>query len=230
MCGRFTQERPNAELAALFAAQLRADAGEGGRFNVAPTQRASVVLVDSDEGRRVLTGFRWGLIPGWAKDTRIGSRLINARAETVASTPAFRASFRRRRCLVPADGFYEWQRGPGGRRPFAIRPADAAPLAFAGLWSAWRDPAFPDAPDPLGTFAIVTTTPNELMAELHNRMPVVLPAEAWERWLDPGVKDPSELRGLLVPCSSERLVAYPVSTLVNSVRNQGPALIVRAEG
>lgn len=229
MCGRFTQERPNAELAALFAAELRVDDADG-RFNIAPTQQASVVLIDPDEGGRVLTALRWGLVPSWAKDARIGSRLINARAETVAATPAFRASFRRRRCLVPADGFYEWQRLPGSRQPYAIRPADGTPLAFAGLWSPWRDPALPDRPEPLRTFTIVTTTPNDLMAALHNRMPVVLPPAAWDRWLDPTLEDPAELQGLLVPCPSERLLAYPIAPLVNSVRNQGPALIVPLEG
>lgn len=250
MCGRFTQQRPTAEIAAIFAATPLAEDG-GERFNVAPTQRVSVV-VERDDGRAVDL-FRWGLVPAWAKDPRVGSRMINARAETVASSPAFRGALRRHRCIVPADAFYEWRRGPSGagqvaagqaasghvgaghaasgpvragsatrRQPFAIHRRDGAPLAFAGLWSAWRDPR---VPEPLLTCTIVTTTPNELMASIHDRMPVILPPDAWDRWLDPAPADPAEFQRLLVPCPAEWLEAIPVGSLVNSVRNQGPALV-----
>jgi putative SOS response-associated peptidase YedK len=218
MCGRFTQERPTAELAAMFEAEALVDE-PGARFNVAPMQRASVVVQHDD--RRAITAYRWGLVPSWAKDERIGSRLINARAETVATTPAFRDSFRHRRCLVPADGFYEWRRIGGGRQPYAIRRADGSPLVFAGLWSSWRHP---DVPDPLRTFAIVTTVANDVVAELHDRMPVVLPAESWRTWLDSST-DPAEIGGLLAPCAPGELITYPVATLVNNVRNEGRRLI-----
>jgi putative SOS response-associated peptidase YedK len=172
VCGRFTQRLSSSEFASIFSARDLVDAA-GERFNVAPTQ--SVVAVVRRDEERVLERFRWGLVPHWAKNPASGGRMINARAETVASTPAFRHSFRAKRCLVPADGFYEWQRSPDGRRPFYITREDGQPLAFAGLWSTWHDPATDLA---LLTCSIVTTTPSELMAPLHNRMPVILPDDA----------------------------------------------------
>jgi putative SOS response-associated peptidase YedK len=219
MCGRFTQQRPTAELARLFDAELLVDE-PGGRYNVAPMQKVAVVV--QKEEHRALTAYRWGLVPSWAKDPKIGSRMINARAETVATSPAFRDSFRRRRCIVPADAFYEWQRLAGRRQPYAIRRRDGQPLAFAGLWSSWR---VPELPEPLRTFTIITTTPNELMAELHDRMPVILPRDAWSLWLDPQPGDVGELHGLLVPSPAGELEAFAVAPLVNSTRNQGPELI-----
>jgi putative SOS response-associated peptidase YedK len=219
MCGRFTQERSDRELAEWFEAEPLVD-GPGGRFNVAPTDPVSIVVEKDD--RRGLASYRWGLVPFWAKDRSIGSRLINARAETLASSNAFRESFAQRRCLVPADGFYEWRRDPGRRQPFAIRRTDGTPLAFAGLWSGWRDR---ETGEVLRTFTIVTTGPNGLMTPIHDRMPVVLSPETWALWLDPSLQDIGELQGLLVPAPDEGLVAYPVETLVNNVRNNGPALI-----
>ena len=220
MCGRFTQQRSDHELAEWFEAEALAD-DPGGRFNVAPTDPVSIVVEKDD--RRAITAYRWGLVPFWAKDPSIGSRLINARAETLASSNAFRESFERRRCLVPADGFYEWRRDPGRRQPFLFRRVDGAPLAFAGLWSGWRDRATGEV---LRTMTIVTTRANELMAPIHDRMPVALPAEAWSMWLDPELEDIAELQGLLVPAPEEDLEAYAVETLVNNVRNNGPELIV----
>ena len=240
VCGRFTQRLSSGEFARIFGGEdLAATTGEA--YNVAPTQRVAAVVVRDD--RRVLDRFRWGLVPGWADRVTIGSRLINARAETVASTPAFRHSFRARRCLIPADGFYEWRRAPDGtRQPFYITVAGGAPLVFAGLWSAWRHPSArgdrsgaadgaaggdrsgaAGAPSLL-TCSIVTTTPNALMATLHNRMPVILGPGAWGLWIDPAVADPGELQALLCPSDAD-LVAWPVSDLVNSTRNQGPGLI-----
>jgi len=219
MCGRFTQQRPTAELARLFDAELLVDE-PGGRYNVAPMQKVAVVVQKQEH--RALTAYRWGLVPSWAKDPKIGSRMINARAETVATSPAFRDSFRRRRCIVPADAFYEWQRMAGTRQPYAIRRRDGQPLAFAGLWSSWR---VAELPEPLRTFTIITTTPNELMAELHDRMPVILPRDAWSLWLDPQPGDVGELHGLLVPSPAGELEAFAVASLVNSIRNQGPELI-----
>ena len=242
MCGRFTQRLSSGEFARIFGAEDLAET-PGEAYNVAPTQRVAAVAVRDEQ--RVLDRFRWGLVPGWAERVTIGNRLINARAETVASTPAFRHSFRAKRCLIPADGFYEWRRTPeGARQPFYITAADGAPLAFAGLWSAWRDrsgghdrPASADgAPGDdrsgsagapaLLTCSIVTTTPNALMATLHDRMPVILRPDAWDLWLDPSIADPGELQALLRPSEAE-LVAWPVSDRVNSPRNQGSGLVER---
>jgi putative SOS response-associated peptidase YedK len=224
MCGRFTQQRPSAELAALFAAEDLA-ASPGGRFNLAPRQ-SGLVVVERDDQRRAIVPYRWGLIPTWAKDARIGSRLINARAETVATTPAFRASFARRRCIVPADGFYEWERlTPQVRQPNLVRRADGEPMAFAGLWSTWRDPAEPDA-EPVRTFTIITTGANATLAPIHDRMPAILPASAWDAWLDPAPAEPGELLALLAPAPDDLLERFPVSRRVNDVRNEGPDLVV----
>ncbi len=224
MCGRFTQQRPSAELAELFGAEDRAGEVEP-RFNLAPRQDG-LVVVQRDDLRRGLVAYRWGLIPTWAKDEKIGNRLFNARAETVASTPAFRASFARRRCLVPADAFYEWEKVTDKiRQPNLVRREDGAPMAFAGLWSLWRDPADPDA-EFIRTFTILTTAANATLAPIHDRMPVILPQEAWDRWLDPRPADPAELLGLLVPAPDDLLLRYPVSRRVGDVRSEGPDLIV----
>jgi putative SOS response-associated peptidase YedK len=223
MCGRFTQQRPSAELAALFAADDAADT-PGGRYNLAPQQSGLVVVERPDEPRAVVA-YRWGLVPSWAKDPRIGNRLINARAETVATTPAFRSSFQKRRCLVPADGFYEWERVTTSiRQPNLIRRADGSPMAFAGLWSPWRDPADPAA-EWVRTFTIVTTTANATLAPIHDRMPVILPASEWDAWLDPEAQDPGALLGLLRPAPDDLLIRYPVTRRVNSARNEGPDLV-----
>jgi putative SOS response-associated peptidase YedK len=219
MCGRFTQRLSSAEFARLFGARdLLESTGE--RYNVAPTQRVSVVLEREEE--RVLDAMHWGLVPGWAKSLLAGRHPINARAESVAASPLFRHAFRVTRCLVPADGFYEWQRLPDGKRqPHYISAPNDQPLALAGLWSAWSERTS-EAPALL-TCAILTTTPNATMATIHDRMPVILTPEAWGLWLDPQ-SDPSELQGLLRPYSGD-LLLYPVASLVNSVRQQGPALI-----
>jgi putative SOS response-associated peptidase YedK len=221
MCGRFTQQRPTAELAELFAAEPLVEE-PGARFNVAPSQGV-IAVVRPPEDRRLLTTFRWGLVPAWAKDPKIGYRTINARAETVFSSPVFRTSIRKKRCLIPVDAFYEWRRLEGHpKQPYAIVRRDGAPLALAGLWSSWKDPL---SGEWLRSCSIVTTTPNALMARIHDRMPLILPAAAWERWLDPTLDDVGELRGLLVPSPAAELEAYPVSSLVNSTRNEGAALI-----
>ena len=221
MCGRFTQERPTSDLAEIFAAEDLAD-DPGSRFNVAPTDEA-VVVVQRDE-HRAIKAYRWGLIPHWADGPKIGNRMFNARAETLASSPVFRDAFRRRRCLVPVDSFFEWRHEGTVRQPFRIVRADGRPLALAGLWSGWRDP---ETEEVRRTFTIVTTTPNDLMRPIHNRMPVVVPFDAWDRWLDPALPDLGELQGLLVPAPDEDLEAYPVSRAVNNVRNDGPELIER---
>jgi putative SOS response-associated peptidase YedK len=219
MCGRFSQERPASELAEIFAAEPLADE-LGPRWNVAPTDEAFVVVQRDD--RRAITAYRWGLIPHWAESPRIASRTFNARAETIAVNASFRDAFRRKRCLVPVDGFYEWHRVDGRRQPYAIARRDRRPLALAGLWAGWRDPA---ADRVVRTFTIVTTAPNAQLGWLHDRMPVVVPEEAWDRWLDPALADPGELHGLLEPSDEIELATWPVSDLVNNVRNDGPELV-----
>ena len=218
MCGRFTQQRPTSELAEIFDADNLA-ADEGGHFNVAPTDDAAVVVQRDD--RRAVVRFRWGLVPHWAAEARIAGRTFNARAETIAVTPAFRDAFRRRRCLVPVDSFYEWRREDGIRQPYRIVAADGNPHVLAGLWAGWRDPADGSI---RRTFTIVTTAANDALRDLHDRMPVILPSDAWDRWLDPRHPDVAELHGLLVP-AVEPLDIYPVVRLVNNVRNDGPELV-----
>ena len=165
--------------------------------------------------------MRWGLIPFWAKDRSIGSRMINARAETVVDKPSFRDAFRRRRCLVLADGFYEWRRTGSGKRPMRVALRSREPFAFAGIWSMWKD----TEGNPIPTCAIITTSANELLSPIHHRMPVILPREMEGLWLDRSIQDPGALRGVLTPYPDDAMEAYEVSTLVNSVANDGPELI-----
>lgn len=228
MCGRFAQPRSSDELARIFRAR-RVTELDGDQFNVAPTDEVAAVV--EHQGERQLDTFRWGLVPYYAESSREAARLINARAETVESSGAFRTAFRRRRCMIPADAFYEWRRaapvGPtdGGRsprpQPFAIRRVDGQPMAFAGLWGVWRDPTTAAR---LFTCSIVTTTANELVAQLHSRMPVVLDESDWDGWLDEGAQ-PARLRGMLHPTPESVLEIYPVGLAVNNVRNNGPDLL-----
>jgi putative SOS response-associated peptidase YedK len=219
MCGRFAQQRPASELAERFAAEPLVDE-QGERFNVAPTDDALVVVQRED--RRGLVAYRWGLIPHWAEKAGVGSRAFNARAETVATSPMFRDSFKRKRCLVPVDAFYEWRREGTSRQPFAIRRGDGDVLALAGLWSGWRDP---DSGELRRTFTIVTTQANQAIAPLHDRMPVILEADRWADWLDPAAADLGELQAMLQPNERVELELYPVSRLVNDVRNDGRDLL-----
>jgi putative SOS response-associated peptidase YedK len=219
MCGRFTQERPASELAEIFGAEPLVD-DPGGRYNVAPTDEASVVVQRDD--RRAITAYRWGLIPHWATEAKVASKMFNARAETLTTSPAFRAAFQRRRCLVPVDSFYEWKREGTVRQPYRVIRDDGRPLALAGLWAGWRDPATETV---RRTFTIVTTTPNDALRDLHDRMPVVLPDDAWDLWLGPTPADPGELLALLVPNDQLELTIYPVVRDVNDVRRDGPGLI-----
>jgi putative SOS response-associated peptidase YedK len=214
------------DLADIFDAEVRDPAAFddlGPRYNVAPTQPVTVV-VQRGEGRFIEL-HRWGLVPAWATSVAVGARMINARAETVATSSAFRASLLRRRCLIPADGFYEWRHEQGSkkRRPFLIHAADDRPLGFAGLWAPWRDPATGDW---LLSASVVTTRANETVATLHDRMPVILPPDAWSLWLDPQVSDPDLLRDLLEPAPESLLRIDPASTLVNNANNEGPELLV----
>ena len=223
MCGRFTQERPASELADIFAAEPLAEE-LGARFNVAPTDEAFVVVQRED--RRAITAYRWGLVPHWSTDAKTASRMFNARAETITASPAFREAFRRRRCIVPVDSFYEWKREGSVRQPYRVTRGDGLPLALAGLWAGWRDP---ETEEVRRTFTIVTTTPNEAMAGLHDRMPVVLEESSWDRWLVDGragpAADEGELLAMLQPTDAVELRIYPVNRYVNDVRRDGPELI-----
>ncbi|HEX5365541.1 MAG TPA: SOS response-associated peptidase [Acidimicrobiales bacterium] len=223
MCGRFVSVSPPDEIARYFDAAAPEAVLEPS-YNVAPTEDAYVVLSDG-AGRRV-EALHWGLVPSWARDPRIGSRMINARAEALASSNAFKAALRRRRCLVPADGFYEWRPVAGTRRkqPCFVHHPGGEPLALAGLWEEWRRPGGPGN-DRLRSFTIVTTPPNDVLAPIHDRMPAILPPEVWGAWLDPGRADPEVLSRLLVPAPASLTVAHPVSTEVNDARHQGRHLV-----
>lgn len=226
MCGRFASTTPPDKLAAYFGAEAPMDADDeehGPDFNVAPTRDVPVVRIREDE--RHLDFLRWGLVPRWAKDLRIGSKMINARAETVATKNAYRSAFKRRRCIVSADGFYEWKRlDPKTKQPMYIHRSDGDPLAFAGLFERWTDA---ENLREIHTCTIITTTPNATMEPIHNRMPVLLPPNAWDAWLDPANDDVDGLQELLVPAPDSLLTAYAVSTEVNNVRNNNPSLLER---
>lgn len=223
MCGRFVAGSPPVLLAEHFDVdEVRVD-DVPPSWNVAPTER--VLAVAEHGGRRLLGSFRWGLVPSWAKDDTGGARLINARAETLAAKPAFREAFARRRCIVPADGFYEWRRTAGARKqPVLVARPDGTPLALAGLWEVWRDRAEPARV--VKTCTIVTTAANGRLAPLHDRMPVVLPREAWGRWLDPAERDLGGLQRLLVPAPDDELELRDVSLRVNDVRNKDQSVLV----
>jgi len=225
MCGRFAQ-RPTTEIAAIFAAEDRLN-DLGTHFNVAPTQRIAVV-VERPDNERAVVGYRWGFVPSWTdRSARAPERMFNARSETVALRPAFRGLLAKHRLIVPADGFYEWRRGPQlARQPYYIRRADGRPLALAGLWASWHDPDAPTgAVDPLRSATILTTGPNALLGQIHNRMPVILPEFDWDRWLDPTITDPTSFLPLLGPAPDDLLEAIPVGPRVNSARNQGRELV-----
>jgi putative SOS response-associated peptidase YedK len=246
MCGRYVSVSSPSLLAAHFGAEEVRTTDVEANYNVAPRAEVPIVAVSRDV--RVLDRVRWGLVPFWAKDVSIGDKLINARAETVAEKPAYRRAFERKRCIIPADGFYEWRaigqerseaapaEGLSGgsesdpkkrakkKQPYFIRRGDGEPLAFAGLWDAWYDPAV-EEPERLRSCAIVTTVANDELTPLHHRMPVVLPEDAWAEWLDPSQRDVARLQQLCVPLPDGELRFHPVSTLVNKADNNGPELL-----
>ena len=221
MCGRFVSASPASDVAAYFGAELDAGTGLEPSYNVAPTNDVYAVLVA--EGLRQLAALRWGLIPPWAADVKIGNRMINARSETVADSKAYGRAFRARRCIVAADGFYEWVPVPGERhkQPVYIHRSDGEPLAFAGLWERWKPPEG----DLVRSTTIITGPANDRIAEVHDRMPIVLPPSAWEQWLDPDFGDTAALRGLLVPVPSQLFTLHPVSREVNNPRRKSAHLI-----
>ena len=223
MCGRYLNKLPPAEIARLFGTTNMLP-NYPAAYNIAPTQPVLVVRYNPKTRERSLDALRWGLVPHWADDLAFGARCINARAETIATTPAFRDAFESRRCLVPASGFYEWKKTEGAKQPYAVVPVDAPLFAFAGLWENWRDRKGGDAAPWVRTCAIITGKPNELVAPIHNRMPVILPAESWARWLGEAPAEPQELLALLQPYPAARVRVFPVSTRVNSVKNDDASL------
>jgi len=221
MCGRFTLTVDPDELREALPGFI-IPSGMTPRYNIAPSQPVAVI---ANDGKNQLDFFIWGLIPSWAKDPQIGSRMINARAETLTEKPSFRSAFKYRRCLILADGFYEWQahedRGKVYKTPMYIRLKTGVPFAFAGLWEEWHAP---DGSEVLSC-AIITTEPNDFMKTIHNRMPVILPKESYTQWLDSGIQDPISLQGLLTAYPPENMIAFPVSRKVNDPASDTPECI-----
>ena len=233
MCGRFVSSHSADKISEFFGASFEGVATLPANYNVAPTQDVYAVVADATGAREVLP-FHWGLVPSWAKDVKVGSKMINARSETIGEKPAFKGLFKKHRLIIPMDGFYEWQQaGPDApltkagkpmKTPMFIHRVDGQMLAVAGLWATWRDKAAgPDA-EWLHSCTVITTAANETMAPVHDRMPVLLSPEDWEEWLDPTNNDLDALQQLLVPAPNDVLVMHAVSTAVNNVRNTGPQL------
>jgi len=219
MCGRYEVHTPVEEIARIFEAQPDDEVNTfGPRYNVAPSLRIPVVR--QGKSGRALEAMTWGLIPSWSRDLA-GPKPVNARAETVFDIPMFRSAIRRRRCLVPADGFYEWQQRDGRKQPYHVGMADGAPFAMAGIWEYWARPERPA----VVSCALVVTQPNELMASIHDRMPVIVAPEDYAAWLDPSIDDAVAIAAMLSPFPAELMRAYPVSARVNNVKNDGPDLI-----
>ena len=226
MCGRYTLTSKGDEVALLF--DLSDIPSVPPRYNIAPTQEAAVVLVPAAGAPRHLDFLRWGLVPYWADDPKIGNRMINARSEGVADKPSYRSSFRKQRCLIPTDGFYEWKKEGKLKQPYHIRRKDRHPFAFAGLWSRWRPKE--EGSQPLDTFTILTTDANDLIRPLHDRMPVILDPAHFDLWLDPAVDDRERLLQLLVPYDGSHMETVPVSRAVNSPAVDGPELLASLTG
>ena len=219
MCGRFTLTADAKKLAESFV-DFTPPPENTPRYNIAPSQPVAVV---ANTGENKIDFFTWGLIPSWAKDPKIGNKLINARSETLAEKPSFRTAYRRRRCLILTDGFYEWRKNADKTKtPMYIQLESQEPFAFAGLWEQWFSPHG----DQVLTCTIITTQPNDFMAQIHNRMPVILPPEAYTQWLDPAEQKPDTLQPLLKPYPAEEMTAYPVSRQVNNPRNDVPDCIL----
>src|SRR4051812_2591780 len=226
MCGRFVSSSPPDELAKYFDAEAVTESVIEPNYNVAPSNDVYVVVETG--GVRRLEAFHWGLVPFWAKDPSTGNKMINARAESVAEKNAYKHAFKKRRCIIPVDGFYEWRKvaGQKAKQPYFITRADGEPLAFAGLWEVWRPKDDVDrTTDPLRSCTIITGEPNEKIAEIHDRMPVILPPSAWAAWLDPDNDDVETLGQLLVPAPAALIELHPVRRAVHNVREKGPELI-----
>jgi putative SOS response-associated peptidase YedK len=219
MCGRYTRTASTKALKDWFPL-LEITIDLPPRYNIAPTQTVPVVRRDIDSARPELALMRWGLIPSWAQEPSIGNRLINARCESAADKPFFSAAFRKRRCLVPADGFYEWQKQGKRKQPYCIRLKDGSPFAFAGLWEYWNK-----GDVPLETFTILTTDANDLVRPLHDRMPCILDPRDYEQWIDPNLQKPEQVLGMLRPLDGSAMTMCPVSDEVNSPKNDGPGCL-----
>lgn len=217
MCGRYAQNTDPKKLAKEF--KVADVPAVEPRYNIAPTQEVLGVS-ESPDGRE-MTFYKWGLVPSWAKDASMGARLINARSETVQEKPAFRAAFKQRRCIIPADGFYEWQRTEGRKQPFFFRMRDERPFGFAGLWEGWEG----EGGQVINSCTILTTEANEVLRPVHDRMPVILHPDEYEVWLDTDVRKLDLIKEMLRPYPAEEMMSYPVSTAINSPRNQGAELI-----
>jgi putative SOS response-associated peptidase YedK len=223
MCGRARLSSDVSEIKIAFGIPPERPAPNfAASWNVAPTDPLPVVRFDPKDHQHSLDVMRWGLIPYWAKDIKIGFSTINARAEEIDTKPAFREAFRQRRCLVPLDNFFEWKKTAAGKQPYAIGLAGGGLMAMAGLWETWRAPS---SGERVRSFAIVTTEPNELCAALHNRMPVVLAPEAWPAWLGEEPADEAQLKALLAPYPADGMVSWPVSPRVGNVKNNDPGLV-----
>ncbi|MRG28751.1 SOS response-associated peptidase [Laceyella tengchongensis] len=217
MCGRFSLSAELDQLERQFEMMLIDEVSP--RYNIAPTQPIlSVVL---EEGARVGRHMRWGLVPGWAKDVKIGYKMINARAETLDEKPTFKGLLKRRRCLILADGFYEWKKTGNEKQPYRFQMADGKPFAFAGLWNHWNH-----EDKTLVSCTIITTAPNAIAKEVHDRMPAILRSEDYETWLHPDMEDLALLKSLLQPYPADEMEAYPVSTRVNSPKNDDPSILL----
>ena len=222
MCGRVRLSSDVSEIKLVFSIPPhRPTPNFAASWNAAPTDQLPVIRFDAKAGERSLDVLRWGLVPYWAKDLKVGFANINAKAEGIENRPAFREALQRRRCLVPVDNFYEWKKIGAGKQPYAVALADRGLMALAGLWENWRSPAG----EWVRSFAIVTTTPNELCAELHNRMPVVLGPDTWPAWLGEEPADARQLRAMLAPYPSAGMTCWPVSARVGNVKNNDPSLI-----
>jgi putative SOS response-associated peptidase YedK len=224
MCGRYRLSRRQQLLEEHFATDPWEDDWEP-RYNIAPTQPVPVIRQDPKEPVRRLSLVRWGLVPSWSKDTSGAARMINARSETAATLPAFREALRLRRCLVPADGFYEWQRTGKAKQPFCFEVNDGELFAFAGIWDRWRHASG----NMLETCSILTTTPNDVTAPIHDRMPVILDPDAYDLWLDPGLSDTRVVSDMLRPYDARQMRCYPVSTRINHVVNDDEGCSARVE-
>ncbi len=217
MCGRYTLRTPIDVLAEGFEIQ-EYPSSITPNYNVAPTQEVAGLVEEEEKRKQEM--FHWGLIPSWAKDPAIGNKMINARAETVSEKPSFRSAFKRRRCLILADGFYEWQKTDDGKQPYHIKMEDDSPFAFAGLWEVWDKYG-----EEICSGTIITTDANDLMNEIHHRMPVILHPEDYGLWLDPDFDEKEALTALLKPYPSDAMEAYPVSRRVNKPANNEPSVL-----
>lgn len=217
MCGRMAITDPDRVVRRFSPDDIRTPI-EKPRYNLAPSQMVPAMI--EKDGQRILGELKWGLVPPWAKEVSIGNRMINARAETVHEKPAYRAAYKRRRCIIPADGFYEWKRSEDGRQPYFIGMKEREPFAIAGLYEIWSGGG-----ERLATCTLITTTPNALMAPIHDRMPVILEEKDWGTWLAPGDEDAEARQDLLKPCAPDTMHAFPVSTHVNSPAHDDPDCI-----